>query len=63
MGGFATAVVIIGIGTGGIKSNVAPLIADQYKRRQLAVSTTKTGERVILSPALTIQRIYMIFYL
>ncbi|KAF1985227.1 PTR2-domain-containing protein [Aulographum hederae CBS 113979] len=63
LGGFATAVVIIGIGTGGIKSNVAPLIADQYKRRTMAVSTTKKGERVILDPNVTIQRIYMVFYL
>jgi proton-dependent oligopeptide transporter, POT family len=63
LGGFATAVVVIGIGTGGIKSNVAPLIADQYKRRQMAVHTIpKTGERVILDPNLTIQRIYMLFY-
>jgi dipeptide/tripeptide permease len=29
----------------------------------MAVSTTKEGERVILDPAITIQRIYMIFYM
>lgn len=77
LGGFIAAILIIGIGTGGIKSNVAPLvslserlnkkkaltaqIADQYKRKKMAVSTKK-GERVIIDPALTIQRIYMIFY-
>ncbi|KAF2436768.1 PTR2-domain-containing protein [Tothia fuscella] len=61
--GFATAVIIIGLGTGGIKSNVAPLIADQYKRKKMAISTTKTGERVILDPAITIQKIYMYFYM
>jgi POT family proton-dependent oligopeptide transporter len=62
VGGFIVAILIIGLGTGGIKSNVAPLIADQYKRKKMAVSTTKKGERVIIDPALTIQRIYMIFY-
>ncbi|KAF2103817.1 PTR2-domain-containing protein [Rhizodiscina lignyota] len=63
LGGFITAVIVIGLGTGGIKSNVAPLIADQYKRRNMAVHTlAKTGERVILDPNLTIQRIYMLFY-
>lgn len=63
LGGFIASIIIIGLGTGGIKSNVAPLIADQYKRRQMAVSTDpKTGERIILDPAITIQRIYMIFY-
>ena len=74
------AIIVIGIGTGGIKSNVAPLIADQYKRRKMAVSTTycrhrtreipdtgqimttPKGERVIVDPSVTIQRIYMIFY-
>ncbi|KAJ4287354.1 peptide transporter ptr2 [Kalmusia sp. IMI 367209] len=62
-GGFIAAIIIIGLGTGGIKSNVAPLIADQYKRRQMKVTTDKkTGERVIIDPAITISRIYMIFY-
>ncbi|KAF7164013.1 hypothetical protein CNMCM5623_008652 [Aspergillus felis] len=62
LGGFIVAILVIGLGTGGIKSNVAPLIADQYKRKKMAVSTTKKGERVVIDPALTIQRIYMIFY-
>lgn len=63
LGGFIAAILVIGLGTGGIKSNVAPLIADQYKRRQMVISTDpKTGERIILDPAITIQRIYMVFY-
>ncbi|KAF2442163.1 peptide transporter PTR2-A [Karstenula rhodostoma CBS 690.94] len=63
LGGFITAIIVIGFGTGGIKSNVAPLIADQYRRRQMKITTDKkTGERVIIDPAITITRIYMIFY-
>ncbi|KAH6683382.1 putative peptide transporter PTR2 [Halenospora varia] len=63
MGGFIAAILIIGIGTGGIKSNVAPLIADQYTRKRMAIKTLpKTGERVIIDPAVTYQRIYMVFY-
>lgn len=62
LGGFIVAILIIGLGTGGIKSNVAPLIADQYKRKKMAISTTNKGERVVIDPSLTIQRIYMIFY-
>lgn len=62
MGGFIAAILIIGIGTGGIKSNVSPLIADQYERKRMAIHTLKTGERIILDPAVTIQRIYMVFY-
>ncbi|KNG44009.1 di/tri peptide transporter 2 [Stemphylium lycopersici] len=63
LGGFIVSIIVIGLGTGGIKSNVAPLIADQYKRRQMVIGhDEKTGERVIIDPAITIQRIYMIFY-
>lgn len=63
LGGFIVSIIVIGLGTGGIKSNVAPLIADQYKRRQMVIGhDDKTGEKVIIDPAITIQRIYMIFY-
>jgi POT family proton-dependent oligopeptide transporter len=41
----------------------APLIADQYTRKKMALGTDpKTGERVIIDPAITFQRIYMMFY-
>ncbi|KAI9820420.1 MAG: peptide transporter ptr2 [Thelocarpon impressellum] len=63
MGGLIAAMIIIGLGTGGIKSNVSPLIAEQYRGTRQTVRTLKTGERVIVDPTVTIQRIYMIFYL
>lgn len=63
LGGFITAILLLGIGTGGIKSNVSPLIAEQYQRKVMAIKTLPSGERIILDPAVTIQRIYMIFYL
>lgn len=62
LGGFIVGIIVIGLGTGGIKSNVSPLIAEQYTRRRMAVHTTPKGERVIIDPAVTIQRIYMVFY-
>jgi POT family proton-dependent oligopeptide transporter len=63
LGGYVAAIIVIGFGTGGIKSNIAPLIADQYTRKKMAISTIpKTGERVIIDPAITFQRIYMMFY-
>jgi POT family proton-dependent oligopeptide transporter len=63
LGGYVAAIIVIGFGTGGIKSNIAPLIADQYTRKKMALSTIpKTGERVIIDPAITFQRIYMMFY-
>ncbi|KAI5461953.1 POT family protein [Mariannaea sp. PMI_226] len=60
--GYIVAIIVIGFGTGGIKSNIAPLIADQYQRRTMAIKTEKSGERVIIDPAITYQRIYMVFY-
>lgn len=51
-GGLIAAMIIIGLGTGGIKSNVSPLIADQYRSSRPYVKTTKSGERVIVDPTL-----------
>lgn len=52
--------IIIGLGTGGIKSNVSPLIAEQYRGTKQTIRVLKSGERVIVDPAATIQRIYMV---
>lgn len=51
------------LGTGLFKSNISPLVAEQYKRTRLFVITTKSGERVIVDPALTISRVYMVGFL
>ncbi|KAF2807669.1 MFS peptide transporter [Mytilinidion resinicola] len=62
-GGLITAMAVIGLGTGGIKANVSPLIAEQCQASKPFVRTLRGGERVIVDPAVTIQRIYMIFYM
>jgi len=62
LGGLAAAMTVIGLGTGGIKSNVSPLIAEQMTETRMKIKTTKSGERVIQDPNITFQRIYMIFY-
>ncbi|KAF2160609.1 hypothetical protein M409DRAFT_70348 [Zasmidium cellare ATCC 36951] len=61
--GLVVAMVVIGLGTGGIKANVSPLIAEQYRNTKAFVRTLKTGEKVLVDPAVTVQRIYMIFYM
>lgn len=58
--GLIVAMIIIGLGTGGIKSNVSPLIAEQYRGTRYRLKILKSGERVIIDPAITIQRIYMV---
>lgn len=62
-GGLITAMIVIGLGTGGIKPNVSPLIAEQYRAVKPFIKTLRSGERVIVDPAVTVQRIYMVFYL
>jgi len=55
------AVVIMGIGGGAIKSNVSPLVGEQYTGK-MRKQTLKSGEVVIVSPSITYQRIYNWFY-
>ncbi|KAL0959073.1 hypothetical protein HGRIS_014372 [Hohenbuehelia grisea] len=63
IGAFVIALIVMGLGTGGFKSNISPLVAEQYKRTKLFVITTRSGERVIVDPSLTVSRIYMYFYM
>ncbi|KAL0572866.1 hypothetical protein V5O48_009096 [Marasmius crinis-equi] len=62
VGCFVVAMIVMGLGTGMFKSNISPLIAEQYKRTKLFIRTEKSGERVIVDPALTVARVYMYFY-
>ncbi|KIW27492.1 uncharacterized protein PV07_07225 [Cladophialophora immunda] len=61
---FIVALVVFGLGTGGFKPNISPLIAEQIVSEKLRVSIDpKSGERVIIDPAQTSARIYNWFYL
>ena len=44
------------------KSNIAPTVIDQYPHQRSYVNTLKTGERVIVDPEVTVQRIMLTFY-
>ncbi|OGM42822.1 oligopeptide transporter [Aspergillus bombycis] len=61
-GGLVASMVIIGLGTGGIKANVTPFCAEQYKKGSAFVKTLRSGERVVVDPALTVERMFMWFY-
>jgi dipeptide/tripeptide permease len=61
--GLVVAMVIIGLGTGGIKSNVAPLIAEQVRSTQPFVKTLHSGKRVVVDPEVTMQRVFSMFYM
>ncbi|KAF3940644.1 hypothetical protein ABW19_dt0200252 [Dactylella cylindrospora] len=56
-------IVVMGGGTGGFKSNISPLIAEQYRQDKKQVVQLPSGEKVIVDPVLTISRIFMYFYL
>ncbi|KDQ12697.1 hypothetical protein BOTBODRAFT_188975 [Botryobasidium botryosum FD-172 SS1] len=62
LAGFVISVVIMGLGTGGIKSNISPLVAEQAPSR-MRKETLKTGETVVVDPTLTTQRIFLYFYM
>lgn len=63
LAGYAVAIVIIGLGTGGVKANVSPLIADQVPKTRPIIRVLKSGERVVQDPNITIQNVFMFFYL
>jgi POT family proton-dependent oligopeptide transporter len=56
--GLIVAIIIMGVGAGCIKANVSPMVAEQYTGK-LRKKTLASGEVVLISPALTYQRIYM----
>lgn len=62
-GCFILAIIIMGFGTGLFKSNCSVLIAEQIKIKEMTVVELKSGEKVIVDPALTYQHIYMWFYM
>ncbi|KAH6903877.1 peptide transporter PTR2B [Coprinopsis sp. MPI-PUGE-AT-0042] len=51
----------LAVGAGAIKANVSPMIAEQYQGR-LRKKTLKSGETVVVSPTVTISRVYLWFY-
>ncbi|KAI9369163.1 PTR2-domain-containing protein [Aspergillus egyptiacus] len=60
---FSIGLVIMGVGTGGFKSNISALVAEQYPEQKPYIKTLKSGERVIIDSAATVARVYLYFYL
>ncbi|KJR88052.1 proton-dependent oligopeptide transporter, POT family [Sporothrix schenckii 1099-18] len=56
--------LIIGVGTGGFKPNINPLVVEQAVSSHMFVRVLpKTGERVIVDPAVTSSRVFHYFYM
>ncbi|KAJ7053645.1 peptide transporter PTR2B [Mycena amicta] len=62
LGLLVLAIFVMAVGAGSIKSNVSPMIAEQYQGK-LRKETLPSGETVIVSPSITIQSIYLYFYM
>ncbi|KAK8135495.1 hypothetical protein PG984_003435 [Apiospora sp. TS-2023a] len=64
MAPFIIGLIFFGMGVGFFKTNISPLIAEQYETThpRATVKTLATGERVIEDPIMTISVIYMRYY-
>ncbi|KAJ1911323.1 peptide transporter ptr2 [Mycoemilia scoparia] len=60
--GLIVAMIVIGLGTGGIKSNVSPMVAEQYNRFRPFVRKQKNGKEVLVHRDITVQSIFNWFY-
>lgn len=63
LGVFMLGIVILGLGTGGFKPNISPLVVEQIPVKMICIETLSSGERVIVDPQITQSRIYHYFYL
>ncbi|EED13088.1 MFS peptide transporter, putative [Talaromyces stipitatus ATCC 10500] len=59
---FIIGLLILAVGAGIFKPNVAPTVLDQQLHAKEYVMTLKNGEKVIVSPELTTTRTMLIFY-
>ncbi|KAK5230443.1 hypothetical protein LTR47_007585 [Exophiala xenobiotica] len=60
---FIIGLIIMGVGTGGFKSNIAPLLAEQQTETKKRIKVLPSGERVIVDPSVTTSRIFLYFYM
>ncbi|KAF2767015.1 putative MFS peptide transporter [Teratosphaeria nubilosa] len=61
-GPFFVSLFLLAIGAGLFKPNVAPTLLDQYKHQKVYTKVLKSGEKVVVDPESTIQRIMLYFY-
>lgn len=59
---FMISFFMLAMGAGIFKPNVAPTVLDQYTHQREYVKVLPSGERVLVDPETTIQRIMVIYY-
>ena len=58
-GGLIASIILIGLGTGGLKACIAPLCGEQNTETGERLTTLKTGEVVVIDAKLTTARIFL----
>ncbi|KAK8431968.1 putative MFS peptide transporter [Phyllosticta citricarpa] len=59
---FIVSLLVLALGAGIFKPNVAPLILDQYTAQKPYTRVLDSGEKVIVDPEATVNQIMLIFY-
>ncbi|KAE8352492.1 POT family-domain-containing protein [Aspergillus coremiiformis] len=59
---FIIALLVLALGAGIFKPNIAPTILDQHRVKKPYTKVLKSGEKVIVDPELTTSRTMLIFY-
>ncbi|KAK8247915.1 POT family-domain-containing protein [Phyllosticta capitalensis] len=59
---FIVSLIVLALGAGIFKPNVAPLILDQYTASKPYTKVLGSGEKVIVDPEATVNQIMLIFY-
>jgi len=62
MAPFIIGLLTLAFGAGLFKSNISPTLLDQDTQKGLIIKTIKSGERVIVDPEVTAQRLVLAFY-
>ncbi|KNG89938.1 oligopeptide transporter [Aspergillus nomiae NRRL 13137] len=62
MAPFVVSLIILAFGAGMIKANISPVVMEQVTFKHPYIRTLKSGERVIVHPETTIQRLTLTFY-
>ncbi|PWY63656.1 PTR2-domain-containing protein [Aspergillus eucalypticola CBS 122712] len=59
---FIIGLLMLALGAGIFKPNIAPTVLDQYRHQKQYTKVLKTGEKVIVDPEMTATRTMLIFY-
>jgi proton-dependent oligopeptide transporter, POT family len=59
---FIISLILLAVGTGIFKANVSSAVVDQYSYQREYTKVLKSGEKVLVDPETTVQRLMLIFY-